>query len=92
MAPSGKAQARPVAAAAARELRRAHPDLAIFVRVNGVETEWFEGDVAEALSPELTGVVVPVLEIRRRRGTGGRAAGGDRTARRDGGAGDRGRG
>ena len=62
VAPSGKAQARPVAAAAARELRRAHPDLAIFVRVNGVETEWFEGDVAEALSPELTGVVVPVLE------------------------------
>lgn len=62
VAPSGKAQARPVAAAAARELRRAHPDLAIFVRVNAVDTEWFEGDVAEALVPELTGVVVPMLE------------------------------
>ncbi len=62
VAPSGKPQARPVAAAAARELRRAHPDLAIFVRVNAVDTEWFEGDVAEALVPELTGVVVPKLE------------------------------
>ncbi|MCE2525496.1 MAG: CoA ester lyase [Acidimicrobiia bacterium] len=62
VAPSGKAQARPVAAAAARELRRAHPDLAIFVRVNAVDTEWFEGDVAEAVGPELTGIVVPMLE------------------------------
>ncbi len=62
VAPSGKLQARPVAAAAARELRRTHPDLAIFVRVNAVDTEWFEGDVAEALVPELTGVVVPMLE------------------------------
>ena len=51
-----------MAAAAARELRRAHPDLAIFVRVNAVDTEWFEGDMAEALVPELTGVVVPMLE------------------------------
>jgi len=62
VAPSGKAQARPVAAAAARELRQAHPDLAIFVRVNAVDTEWFEGDMAEALVAELTGVVVPMLE------------------------------
>lgn len=62
VAPSAKPQARPVAAAAARELRRAHPDLAIFVRVNAVDTEWFEGDMAEALVPELTGVVVPMLE------------------------------
>jgi len=61
-APGGKAQARPVAAGAARELRQAHPDLAIFVRVNAVDTEWFEGDMAEALVPELTGVVVPMLE------------------------------
>ena len=62
VAPSGKAQARPVAAAAARELRRTHPGLAIFVRVNAVDTEWFEGDMAEAVVPELTGVVVPMLE------------------------------
>ena len=62
VAPAGKAQARPVAAAAARGLRRAHPDLAIFVRVNGIDTEWFEDDMAEALTPELTGVVVPMLE------------------------------
>ena len=62
VAPSGKEQARPVAAAAARDLRRAHPDLAIFIRVNAVDTEWFEGDMAEALVPELTGVVVPMLE------------------------------
>ena len=62
VAPAGKAQARPVAVAAARELRRAHPDLVIFVRVNGVETEWFEDDMAEALTPELSGVVVPMME------------------------------
>lgn len=62
VAPSGKPQARPAAAAAARRLRRAHPDLAIFVRVNAVDTEWFEDDMAEALVPELTGVVVPMLE------------------------------
>ena len=62
VAPSGKAQARPVAASAARELRRTHPGLAIFVRVNAVDTEWFEGDMAEAVVPELTGVVVPMLE------------------------------
>ena len=62
VAPSGKVQARPVAAAAGRDLRRAHPDLAIFVRINALDSEWFEGDVAEALTPALTGVVVPKLE------------------------------
>ena len=62
VAPAGKEAARPVAAAAARRLREAHPDLPVFVRINGVGTEWFEGDVAGALVPELTGVVVPVLE------------------------------
>ncbi|MYB25319.1 MAG: CoA ester lyase [Acidimicrobiia bacterium] len=62
VAPAGKERARPVAAAAARRLRQEHPDLAIFVRVNGVGTEWFEGDMAEAVVPELTGVAVPVLE------------------------------
>ena len=62
VAPSGKVQARSVAAAAAGELRRAHPDLAIFVRVNAIDTEWFEGDMADAVSPDLTGVVVPMLE------------------------------
>ena len=57
-----------------------------------VDTEWFEDDMAEALVPELTGVVVPMLESAAAVEARGRAAGGGRPARRDGGAGDRGRG
>ena len=62
VAPAAKAEARGQARAAAVELRRLHPDLAIFVRVNPPGTEWFADDVAEGLAAELTGVVVPKLE------------------------------
>ncbi|MDE0580764.1 MAG: CoA ester lyase [bacterium] len=62
VAPAAKAEARSQARATAAELRRLHPDLAIFVRVNPPSTEWFAGDVADGLGEELTGVVVPKLE------------------------------
>lgn len=35
---------------------------AVFVRVNGTDTPWFEADVGEALAPGLAGVVVPKIE------------------------------
>ncbi|MCY3632040.1 MAG: CoA ester lyase [bacterium] len=62
VAPSAKAEARIHARTMGEELRRQHPDLAVFVRVNSLGTEWFAGDVAESLAVELTGVVVPKLE------------------------------
>lgn len=62
VAPAAKAEARGQARAEAVELRRLRPDLAIFVRVNPLGTEWFADDVAEGLATELTGVVVPKLE------------------------------
>ncbi|MYH96764.1 MAG: CoA ester lyase [Acidimicrobiia bacterium] len=62
VAPAAKAEARSQARATAAELRRLHPDLAIFVRVNPPDTEWFADDVAESLAEGLTGVVVPKLE------------------------------
>ncbi|WP_419846912.1 HpcH/HpaI aldolase/citrate lyase family protein [Candidatus Poriferisocius sp.] len=63
VAPAAKAEARVQARASAAELRRLHPDLAIFVRVNPLGTEWFAADVAEGLDEELTGIVVPKLEM-----------------------------
>ncbi|MXW60053.1 MAG: CoA ester lyase [Acidimicrobiia bacterium] len=62
VAPAAKAGARSQARATAAELHRLHPDLAIFVRVNPPDTEWFADDVAESLAEGLTGVVVPKLE------------------------------
>lgn len=62
--PAAKEAARAHARSAPGELVRARPGLAVFVRVNGLGTPWFEGDLAEALTPELTGVVVPKMESR----------------------------
>ncbi len=62
VASSAKAEARSQACTAAAELRQLHSDLAIFVRVNPPSTELFADDVADGLSEELTGVVVPKLE------------------------------
>lgn len=56
-----KADARPVARDAARDLIAAAPHLAVFVRVNAVHSPYFEEDLA-VLTPELAGVVVPKLE------------------------------
>lgn len=62
VAPSAKAEARDQARTTAVELRRLHPELAVFVRVNPPGTEWFAADIAQGLDAELTGVVVPKLE------------------------------
>lgn len=61
VAPSAKAAARRIAAAAAPDLRAAHPALAIYVRVNAIATEFFADDLA-AITPALTGVMVPKIE------------------------------
>lgn len=60
--PDVKDSARADAVAVARDLVHEHPGLAVLVRVNALATPWFAGDVAEALVPELSGVVVPKLE------------------------------
>ena len=62
VAPAAKAEARAQARAVGAGLRRQHPDLAVFVRVNPPSSEWFANDVVEGLAEELTGVVVPKLE------------------------------
>jgi citrate lyase subunit beta/citryl-CoA lyase len=56
-----KAEARAVVAEVAPTLVAENPDLAVFVRVNAVPSEWFGDDLA-AVGPDLTGVVVPKLE------------------------------
>lgn len=53
-----RAQAREIGQGLATE----HPSIAVYVRVNPVESEWFEDDVRDALSPQLAGVVVPKLD------------------------------
>ena len=64
-----KAGARAVAAGSARDLAATAPEVAWFVRVNPVATEWFADDLTEALVPGLTGVVVPKLETAAEVGT-----------------------
>lgn len=60
--PDAKVAARGNARAAAKSLLEEHPELLVFVRVNGLTTPWFSDDVAEALPPGIAGVVVPKLE------------------------------
>ena len=62
VAPSGKADARAVAAELGERLASENPGIGVYVRVNSVVTEWFADDVREALQPGLAGVVVPKLE------------------------------
>lgn len=57
-----KADARPHARVVGSELATAHPDMAVYVRVNATPTEWFAADVAEAVAPEVSGIIVPKLE------------------------------
>ncbi|MFM8304230.1 MAG: HpcH/HpaI aldolase/citrate lyase family protein, partial [Actinomycetota bacterium] len=59
---NAKESARANAVAAAQMLTRAHPGIQVFVRVNAITTPWFADDVATALVPELTGIVVPKIE------------------------------
>jgi citrate lyase subunit beta/citryl-CoA lyase len=60
--PDGKPAARVHAREIGERLATEHPALAVHVRVNAVASSWFEADVAEALGPWLTGVVVPKLD------------------------------
>jgi citrate lyase subunit beta/citryl-CoA lyase len=57
-----KAAARPHARAAGTELATAHPELAVYVRVNAVPSEWFAADVADGVAPQISGIIVPKLE------------------------------
>src|SRR5215212_4651674 len=56
-----KADARAVVGEVAPALVAETPDLAVFVRINAVPSEWFADDLT-AVGPEVTGVVVPKLE------------------------------
>jgi citrate lyase subunit beta / citryl-CoA lyase len=58
----GKADARAHSRAVGAELAAAHPNLAVYVRVNAVASEWFAADVADGVAPEIAGVIVPKLE------------------------------
>ena len=60
--PDGKAAAREHARDVGAELAQAHPEIAVYVRVNPVPTEWFRDDLAGGVSPSITGVIVPKLE------------------------------
>jgi citrate lyase subunit beta/citryl-CoA lyase len=61
---NAKDSARENARTAVPELVAAHPGMAVFVRVNGLTTPWFDDDVRGALVAELAGVVVPKVESR----------------------------
>ncbi|MGI9603274.1 MAG: HpcH/HpaI aldolase/citrate lyase family protein [Acidimicrobiales bacterium] len=61
--PTAKAEARALARTGAETLLGADgPE--VWIRVNAVPTPWFVDDIAEALPPGLTGVVVPKIETR----------------------------
>ena len=60
--PDGKPAAREHSRGVGAELAVSHPDIAIYVRVNPVPTEWFALDVSDGLAPSITGVIVPKLE------------------------------
>jgi citrate lyase subunit beta/citryl-CoA lyase len=62
VAPDAKPAAREHAREVGAELAAAHPNLAVYVRVNPVPTEWFADDVLEGVHPSITGVIVPKLE------------------------------
>jgi citrate lyase subunit beta/citryl-CoA lyase len=60
--PGAKEAARGIARSVAEELAASSPEPSLFVRVNAVGTPWFAADMAEALSPKLTGIVLPKYE------------------------------
>lgn len=57
-----KAAARAQAVAGAARLLAAGAGPEVYVRVNAIDTPWFTDDVAEALAPAITGIVVPKVE------------------------------
>jgi citrate lyase subunit beta/citryl-CoA lyase len=62
VAPDGKPEAREHSRDVGAELAAGHPDLAVYVRVNPVPTEWFADDLRAGVHPSITGVIVPKLE------------------------------
>jgi citrate lyase subunit beta/citryl-CoA lyase len=62
VAPNAKADAREHSREAGAMLAREHPNLAVYVRVNAIATDWFADDVARGIPAGATGVVVPKLE------------------------------
>jgi len=57
-----KDAARGIARIAVENLTVSHPQVRWFVRLNAVGTPWFADDVAQTLTPLLTGVVLPKYE------------------------------
>lgn len=57
-----KEEARAAAGTLTMRLREAHPALEVYVRVNAVATPWFADDMAQALTPAASGVIVPKIE------------------------------
>ena len=57
-----KEAARDIAHSAAEKLTVSHPQIHWFVRINAVGTPWFVDDVTQALTPSLTGIVLPKYE------------------------------
>lgn len=62
VAVQAKDAARAIARSAAEKLALSHPQLRLFVRINAIGTPWFDEDIALALIPSLTGVVLPKYE------------------------------
>lgn len=62
VAPSAKAAARAQARDACTALVDAAPGFSVVVRVNAPRTDLLDADVAEALAPGISGVVVPKVE------------------------------
>ena len=76
MPADGKAAPVRTPARSAPSSRPTHPEIAVYVRVNAVATEWFAADVADGVAPEVAGVIVPEARVAgpaRRRGRGARA-------------------
>lgn len=62
VAPSAKADAREHSREAGAMLAREYPNLAVYVRVNAIPTEWFANDIARGVPAGAIGVVVPKIE------------------------------
>jgi citrate lyase subunit beta / citryl-CoA lyase len=62
VAPEAKGSARGSARTCARQLSEQHAEISVFIRVNAVGSPWFADDIAAAVSPELSAVVIPKLE------------------------------
>jgi citrate lyase subunit beta/citryl-CoA lyase len=62
VAPSAKSDAREHSREAGAMLAREYPQLAVYVRVNAIPTEWFADDIARGVPAGAIGVVVPKIE------------------------------